>query len=120
MPANGGVVDANVLAYAINADAAYHARSRTVASPCSPTQAQRIISALLDSPGIRVLSSPARVVNLWMELLRRHPMTGGDIFDLQLVATMTANDIRRIYTFNARDFEVFPQLEVLTPGLPTP
>ena len=50
-----------------------------------------------------------------MELLRRHPVTGGDVFDLQIVATMQANGVQRIYTFNADDFEVFPELTVVTP-----
>ncbi len=38
-----------------------------------------------------------------------------EIFDLQLVATMQANNIRRIYTFNKGDFEVFPELTVCDP-----
>lgn len=50
-----------------------------------------------------------------MELLRRHPVTGGDIFDLQIIATMQANGVRRIYTFNTDDFKVFPELAAVTP-----
>jgi len=45
---------------------------------------------------LHVLPSPARIVTAWMELLRRHPVTGGDIFDLQIVATMQANNIQRM------------------------
>jgi predicted nucleic acid-binding protein len=66
-------------------------------------------------PGIRVLPTPAQVVVNWMALLQRRPVTGGAVFDLQLVATMQANNIHRIYTFNARDFEVFPELTVIAP-----
>jgi predicted nucleic acid-binding protein len=51
-----------------------------------------------------------------LDLLRRRPVTGPEIFDLQIVATMKANDIRTIYTFNAGDFEVFPELTVIVPG----
>jgi len=29
---------------------------------------------------------------------------------------MKANNIQRIYTFNAGDFEVFPELTVIVPG----
>lgn len=75
----------------------------------------RIISALLALPGLRVLPIPAGAVAGWMELLQRHPVTGGDVFDLQIVATMQANGVQRIYTFNADDFEVFPELAVVTP-----
>jgi predicted nucleic acid-binding protein len=48
-------------------------------------------------------------------LLLRRPVTGGDVFDLQIIATMQANDIRRIYTFNTGDFEAFSELAVVTP-----
>ena len=48
-------------------------------------------------------------------LVRRHPVIGAKVFDLQIVATMLANRVRRIYTFNAKDFEVFEELIVLTP-----
>jgi predicted nucleic acid-binding protein len=73
------------------------------------------ISAILALPGIVVLPTPARAVSGWMRLLQRRPVTGGDIFDLQIVATRQANGIQRIYTFNTSDFEMFSELAVLTP-----
>jgi predicted nucleic acid-binding protein len=88
---------------------------RRVAVATSPTEALRIISAMLALPGLQVLPVPARAVAGWMELLQRHPVTGGDVFDLQIVATMQANGVQRIYTFNSDDFEVFPELAVVTP-----
>ncbi len=140
------MLDANVLAYAVNADAPQHAASRAlleaardpfttlyvtsqilcefysvitnprrVAVVSSPAEALRIISAMLALPGLQVLPIPARAVEGWMELLQRHPVTGGNVFDLQIVATMQANDVKRIYTFNTDDFEVFPELAVVTP-----
>ena len=146
MPVDPGVLDANVLAYAVNVDAPQHAASRAlleaasdpsvtlyvtsqilcelysvVTNPrrvvmvSSPTEALSIISAILALPGLYVLPTPARVVAGWMQLLQRHPVTGGNVFDLQIVATMQANGINRIYTFNSDDFKVFPELVVLTP-----
>jgi predicted nucleic acid-binding protein len=50
-----------------------------------------------------------------MNLLQRRPVTGADIFDLQIVAAMQAHGIQRIYTFNRHDFEVFSELEALKP-----
>ncbi|HYL73578.1 MAG TPA: TA system VapC family ribonuclease toxin [Bryobacteraceae bacterium] len=88
---------------------------RRVAIPRSPVEAADAISALLSLPGIRVLPTPVRAVRGWMALLKRHPVTGGDVFDLQLVATMLAKDVRRIYTFNTADFQVFPELTVIAP-----
>jgi hypothetical protein len=42
-------------------------------------------------------------------------VTGGEVFDLQLVAAMKANSILSIYTYNREDFEVFSELEVVKP-----
>jgi len=70
---------------------------------------------MLALPGLHVLPTPVRAVAGWMQLLERHPVTGGSVFDLQIVATMQANGIDRIYTFNGGDFTVFPELVVLTP-----
>ncbi len=147
MSVEPGIVDANVLAYATNADVPNHAASRAlldaardpavalyvisqilcefysvitnprrVATPCSSADALRIILALLALPGIYVLPSPVRAVAALTDLLQRHPVTGGNVFDLQIVATMQANNVRRIYTFNAEDFVVFPELIVVVPG----
>lgn len=62
-----------------------------------------------------VLPIPARAVEGWFDLLRRRPVMGGEVFDLQLVATMIANGVLRIYTFNTADFEAFKELIVSTP-----
>ena len=87
--------------------------ARRVPKPRSPTDALHAISGLLSF--LQVLPIPARAVEGWLDLLRRHPVTGGDVFDLQIVATMQANGIQRIYTFNHDGFEVFPELAVVIP-----
>jgi hypothetical protein len=146
MPVDPGVLDANVLAYAVDVDAPQHAASsalleaasdpsvtlyvtsqilcelysvvtnpRRVAVVSSPTEALSIISAMLALPGLQVLPTPARAVAGWMRLVQRHPVAGANVFDLQIVATMQANGINRIYTFNSDDFKVFSELVVLTP-----
>lgn len=89
---------------------------RRVAVAVSPGEGLGAISALLALPGVQVLPVPADTVVRWMDLLVRRPVTGGSVFDLQLVATMEANNVRRIYTFNVEDFEVFPSLTVVVPG----
>jgi predicted nucleic acid-binding protein len=74
---------------------------RSVAMPSSPAVALRAISALLALPGLSVLPATARAVSSLIELFRHHPVTGPEVFDLQIVATIQANNIQRIYTFNA-------------------
>jgi len=146
MSVDPGVLDANVLAYAVDADAPHHAASRALLDAASDpsialyvtsqilcefysvitnprrvrvvsssAEALSIISAMLALPGLFVLPTPARAVAGWMQLPQRHPVTGGDVFDFQIVATMQANGIQRIYTFNTDDFKVFPELAVLAP-----
>ena len=144
MPVKPGLIDAKVLVYAMDADAPQHAAARAllesardpgttfhvtlqtlcefysvvtnarrVSKPRSPGDASMAISGLLSF--VNVLPVPAISVNELLDLLRRRPVSGGDIFDLHLVATLKANGILRIYTFNTDDFVVFPELEVLKP-----
>jgi uncharacterized protein len=146
MPVEPGVIDANILVYAINPDSPQHAASHTlleaardssvtlyvtsqilcefyavitnrkrVAAPTSPADAVVIISDLLAQPGLHVLPAPEQTVARLMGLLQRRPVTGSDVFDLQIVATMQANSVQRIYTFNTADFQKFPELAVITP-----
>ena len=144
MPVEPGVVDTNVLVYALDADAPQHAPSRAlleagrdgsttlyvssqilcefysvvtnarrVQRPCSPADALAAIAALLGF--LRVLPVPIRAVEDLLGLLRRGPVSGADVFDLQLVATMNVNGVRSIYTFNAGDFTGFAEIDVLSP-----
>jgi predicted nucleic acid-binding protein len=144
MSVEPGITDTNVLVYALDADAPQHesaralleaardgsatlyvtsqilcefysivTNARRVAKPRSSAEALDAISDLLAF--LHVLPVPAHAVEGWMNLLRRRPVTGGDVFDLQIIATMQANDVQRIYTFNAGDFDVFGEISVITP-----
>jgi hypothetical protein len=53
---------------------------RRVAVASSPTEALKVILALLVLPGVHGLPIPARAVAGWIELLPGHPVAGGDIF----------------------------------------
>jgi uncharacterized protein len=144
MSVEPGIVDSNVLVYALDADASQHLPSRhlldegrsgattlyvtsqilcefysivtnprRVARPRTAADAIAAIAGLLAF--LHVLPIPARAVEGWLDLLRRRPVTGGDVFDLQLAATMLANGVQRIYTFNTTDFEAFTDLVISTP-----
>jgi len=86
-------------------------------SPTLKSQAalQRI-NEMQSLPGLAVSPLPVDVVDCWVALVRRHPVARRHIFDVQLVATMLANAVRRIYTFNVKDFEHFPEIEVIEPN----
>jgi predicted nucleic acid-binding protein len=145
MPAEPGVVDTNVLVYALDADASQYWASRTllasaerdtssaffvtsqilcefysivtspprVAKPCTSAHAIAAISAMLRF--LRVLPVPVGVGDELVSLLRRRAVSGPDVFDLQIIATMKLNGIRRIYTFNTEDFSCFPEIEAVRP-----
>lgn len=88
---------------------------RRVALPRQPAEALDAIDRMLAMPGMILLPTPSDVVHRWMVLSRQHPVTRGAVFDLQLVATMLGNGIRKIYTFDRADFEPFDEIEVLIP-----
>jgi len=146
MSVEQGIVDANILIYALDADAPQHiaclalleaaqgeipmttlyvtlqilcefyaivTNARRVLKPRSSADALAAISDMLGF--LRVLPVPVAVIDEVIALVRRRPVTGGDIFDLQIVATMKLNGISRIYTFNTDDFKLFPEIEPLTP-----
>jgi predicted nucleic acid-binding protein len=139
-----GIVDANVLIYALDADASQHIISRSLLDAARTgsttlyvtsqilcefhsvvTNPRRVRKPRISADAIaaigglltflHVLPIRARAVEQWLDLLRRRPVTGGEVFDLQLAATMIANGVTRIYTFNTADFEAFKELVVLTP-----
>ena len=84
--------------------------ARRVSEPRTSADALGAISGLLAF--LHVLPVPAHTVEGWMSLLRRRPVTGVDVFDLQILATMQANGIGRIYTFNTADFEAFSKISL--------
>jgi len=144
MPLKAGLVDANVLVYSINADAPKHSASRgllesaldgsvslyvtsqvlcefysvvtnkrRVSAPLSSSEAVQTLPSFLQF--LPVLPTTAKSVDILASLLRRRPVIGGEVFDLQIVATMKANGVLRIYTFNEADFQSFSELEILVP-----
>jgi len=93
---------------------------RRVSAPRKPEEALGVIEQFLERAGLELLPVPTDMVARWIELARRHAVVGGDVFDLQLIATMLGNGITRIYTFNRDDFAPFSELEVIVPGVGEP
>lgn len=91
---------------------------RRVSAPFTASDALTEIEKLLSLPGLTLLSVPPDAVQRLADLLRRRPVTGHKVYDLQLIASMLGNGVRRIYTHNTSDFTPFAELEVLTPPEP--
>lgn len=88
---------------------------RRVSSPISTEDALAAVEALLALPGLEVLPVPLDVVTRWIELCRLHPVKGAEIYDLQIVAVMLGNNVKRICTLNGSDFAPFSEIAVETP-----
>jgi toxin-antitoxin system PIN domain toxin len=112
-PDSGLCVAPRVLAefYRVVTDPKKVPKARTV------EEALDALSVFLSRPGLEVLPVPTDLVLRWMDLVRRHGTRGRRLFDVILIATMLANDVRRIYTYNRDDFTPFDELEVLTPTI---
>jgi toxin-antitoxin system PIN domain toxin len=83
----------------------------------TPEDAIAAIELILALPGVSVLPTPRDLAQRWIALLRRHLVSGARVFDLQLIATMQANGVNSIYTYNRGDFAAFSEINVVTPSL---
>jgi predicted nucleic acid-binding protein len=88
---------------------------RRVTSDFLPNEALEAVSGILAMTNLTRLATPPDLVSRWIRLVEAHPVTRGAIFDVQLVATMLAAGVRRIYTYDKNHFERFEEIEVLTP-----
>lgn len=59
--------------------------------------------------------SPA-VHKQWRKLLIDHRVSGAQVHDARLAASMLVHGVRRILTFNTRDFARFPEIEAVHPA----
>lgn len=88
---------------------------RRVTQPKTPDVALAAIDDLLALPGLTLLLVPGDLIDRWCQLLRQSPVIRKRAFDTQLIATMLASSVTKIYTFNPADFQKFSQLQVLAP-----
>ena len=89
---------------------------RRVARPQPPAVARGEISKWLQAGAVQKVFPTHDVIERVLALLGAHPtITQQDIFDCHLVATMQANAVSRIYTYDRQDFLRFDGIEVLTP-----
>lgn len=89
---------------------------KRVTNPCSQEEALAELEKYLNSDSILKIYPGSKIINKTIDLLKMYKVTRQEIFDLQLVATMLLNNIRRIYTYNVDDFVKFEEIEVLEPS----
>lgn len=89
---------------------------RGLEKPLSPEEAATEVRKYLDSEQILMIyPTPATWPLILDSLLKQRPVSGPDIYDLHLAATMLSNGVKKIYTFNTKDFAPLSDIETLTP-----
>jgi len=88
---------------------------KRVTKPRQAGEALDAVKLILAMPGMTLIPTPADIVERWVTLVHHHPVTRGNVYDAQLAATMLANNVRQIYTYDVAHFRRFPEIEVLTP-----
>ncbi|MFH1030722.1 MAG: type II toxin-antitoxin system VapC family toxin [bacterium] len=88
---------------------------KRVANPITQKEAVKEIEKYLLEENIFKIYQLPTATEIIIKLLRQYRINRQKIFDLQLAATMLANGVNEIYTFNKKDFERFSKIKVLTP-----
>jgi len=86
---------------------------RRFVSPMTMTAALVVARALWDAPDTRRVSPGPRTAHRTLELLQTRRLGRRRILDTALAATLEEAGVRRLATFNRKDFEVFSFLEVV-------
>lgn len=86
----------------------------------SPREAAREIAVYWTKSRFRRVVPKETTLERLLGLLERHPVIEQRIFDAFLVATMLDNGVRMIYTQNTKDFEIYPELQVVNPLVSAP
>jgi len=80
----------------------------------TPAQADRRAQAIESS--IEILPDSLLIHLEWRRLLVAHNISGVQVHDARLVAAMHVHEVKRILTFNARDFVRFTDIEAIHPA----
>ncbi|MBI5233966.1 MAG: type II toxin-antitoxin system VapC family toxin [Deltaproteobacteria bacterium] len=91
---------------------------KRVTSPISPASAKEEIRKYLNAQGISKIYIKDTTPLLMAKLAEEHKITGQDIYDVLLLATMMDNKIKGIYTANDKDFKKYAEIAVINPFLP--
>ena len=90
---------------------------RGLEEPLASEDAGEEVRKYLDSEHITLIYPIPTTWPLILDsFLPQQPVTGQDIHDLHIAATMLSNGITKIYTFNVKDFEPILGIEVLNPS----
>jgi predicted nucleic acid-binding protein len=79
----------------------------------SPQETDRLAKFFEEK--FRLLPDSLTVHEEWRKLLVTHGVSGVQVHDARLVAAMRVHGVKRILTFNDRDFARYPDIEAVHP-----
>lgn len=141
---NKALIDSNILVYAFNKQSPYHLKAKRflqtklkeesiflalqnlaemfatltkgVENPIPQPQALQIVEYFMYHSPALIIAPTGQIAHILIKSLRRYPyITGQKIFDLQLAVLMVENNIRIIYTKNAKDFSRIKEIKAIDP-----
>lgn len=89
--------------------------ARRFEKPLSMEQAGQLARQFWDASEVERLLPGPTVLHRTLDLLKSLRLGRKRILDTALAATLEASGVRRLATLNARDFEVFSFLELVSP-----
>jgi predicted nucleic acid-binding protein len=84
--------------------------------PCTMEQAGALVRVVWNSRETVRLPASAEVVPRVLGLLREHRLGRKRILDTALAATLEAAGVRRLATYNVRDYACFPFIDAFRPA----
>ena len=94
-------------------------RPSKVPNPVSPAKAYAEVLKFYASTAISKIYPTLGVGARLETLLAECPVTGLDIYDLYLAATMLESGVKKIYTYDSSIFSRISEVQALTPELPS-
>jgi predicted nucleic acid-binding protein len=88
---------------------------RRVTDPVSPEQALAEVEKYFTCSWLGIIYPKEETLKISIDLLKKYRVGRMEVFDLQLVATMLANGVIHIYTFNKSDFMKYSEIQALLP-----
>jgi len=81
-------------------------------NPLTPKQANEQIKFFVNT--VNVLTVTENIFPLLAVISEKYNITGQQIHDVAIVATMLTSDIKTIYSFNIKDFKNIKEINLLT------
>jgi predicted nucleic acid-binding protein len=86
--------------------------------PCTMEEASALLRTVWNARETERLAPAAQVMPRVLELLRENRLGRKRILDTALAATLEAGGVRRLGTYNVRDYSCFGFIEAISPSAP--